>query len=264
VNQSPHILSIVIVLRWFIVNPICCGNGNEIRPLEFCIFDYNYYKIRYMAVVRSTTGGIEINRVLRNTYLLLSLTLLFSAATAGISMAMNFPPMGMVITLVGYFGLLFLTSKFRNSALGLVCVFALTGFMGLTLGPILNYYLTALSNGGQIVMTALGGTGVIFVALSGYVLVTRKDFSFLGGMLVAGILVAFIAGIGAAVFSMPGLSLAVSAMFILLMSGLILFETSNIVHGGETNYITATVTLYVSIYNLFLSLLSILGIFSDE
>ena len=216
------------------------------------------------AVARPTTGSIEINRVLRNTYLLLSLTLLFSALTAGTAMVMNFPPMGMIITLVGYFGLLFLTSKFRNSVLGLVFVFALTGFMGLTLGPILNLYLTAFSNGGQIVMTALGGTGIIFVGLSGYVLVTRKDFSFIGGMLIAGILVAFLAGIGAAVFALPGLSLAVSAMFILLMSGLILFETSNIIHGGETNYITATVTLYVSIYNLFLSLLSILGIFGGD
>jgi len=218
------------------------------------------------AVIRSTTSGIEINRVLRNTYLLLSLTLLFSAAAAGVSMAMNFPPMGIIITFVGYFGLLFLTNKFRNSALGLVFVFALTGFMGLTLGPILDYYLTAFSNGGQIVMMALGGTGLIFVVLSGYVLVTKKDFSFLGGMLLAGILVAFIASIGAAMFSLSGLSLAVSAMFILLMSGLILFETSNIVHdyGGKANYITATVTLYVSIYNLFLSMLSILGIFGDD
>ena len=216
------------------------------------------------AVVRSSTGGIEINRVLKNTYMLLSMTLLFSALTAGISMQMNFPPMGIIVTLIGYFGLLFLTHKFKDSALGLVFVFALTGFMGLTLGPILNAYMTSFSNGGQIVMTALGGTGIIFIALSAYVLVTKKDFSFMGGMLMAGILVAFIAGLGAAVFSIPGLSLAVSAMFILLMSGLILFETSNIVHGGETNYITATVTLYISIYNLFLSLLSILGIFGDD
>ncbi|NKB63353.1 MAG: BAX inhibitor (BI)-1/YccA family protein [Gammaproteobacteria bacterium] len=215
-------------------------------------------------ITRSPARGIEINRVLKNTYMLLSMTLLFSALTAGLSMTMNFPPMNIFITLGGYFGLLFLTSKFKDSALGLVFVFALTGFMGLTLGPILNAYLTSFSNGGQIVMTALGGTGVIFIALSAYVLVTRKDFSFMGGMLMAGILVAFVAGIGAMVFSMPGLSLAVSAMFILLMSGLILFETSNIIHGGETNYITATVTLYISIYNLFLSLLSILGIFGDE
>ncbi len=215
-------------------------------------------------VSRPVSRGIEINSVLRNTYLLLALTLLFSAATAGISMVMQFPPMGMVVTLVGYFGLLFLTSKFQNSALGILFVFALTGFMGLTLGPILNYYIHTLSNGSQIVMTALGGTGMIFVALSAYVLVTRKDFSFMGGMLMAGILVAFLAGLTTLFFPMPALSLAVSAMFILLMSGLILFETSQIIHGGVTNYISATVTLYVAIYNMFLSLLSIFGIFGDD
>ncbi len=215
-------------------------------------------------VVRPIPRGIAFNRVLKNTYLLLSLTLLFSAITAGVSMAMNFPPMGMVITLVGYFGLLFLTGKFQNSSLGILFVFALTGFMGLTLGPILNFYIHALSNGDQIVMTALGGTGTIFIALSTYVLVTKKDFSFMGGMLMAGIMVAFLAGLATLFFPMPALSLAVSAMFILLMSGLILFQTSRILHGGETNYISATVTLYVAIYNLFLSLLSILGIFGSD
>jgi len=145
-----------------------------------------------------------------------------------------------------------------------VSIFALTGFMGLTLGPIINMYVQAFSNGHQLVMTALGGTGVIFVGLSAYALTTRKDFSFMGGFLMVGILVAFLAGIGAMVFSVPGLSLAVSAMFILLMSGMILFQTSEIIHGGETNYILATVSLYVSIYNLFLSLLQILGIFGGD
>jgi len=216
------------------------------------------------AVARPVPRGIELNKVLRNTYLLLSLTLLFSAVTAGLSMAMNFPPMGPIITIGGYFGLLFLTSKFRNSALGVAFVFALTGFMGLTLGPILNFYIQSLSNGSQIVMTALGGTGVIFVALSSYVLVTRKDFSFIGGMLMVGILVAFLAGLATLFVPIPALSLAVSAMFILLMSGLILYQTSEIIHGGETNYISATVTLYVAIYNMFLSLLSIFGIFGDD
>jgi len=216
------------------------------------------------AVVRPAVRGIELNRVLKNTYLLLSLTLLFSALTAGISMAMNFPPMGTIITLVGYFGLLFLTSKFQNSALGLVFVFALTGFMGLTLGPILNFYITNISNGGQIVATALGGTGVIFAGLSAYVLVTKKDFSFIGGMLMAGILVAFLGALVTLIWPMPAMSLAISAMFVLLMSGLILFQTSQIVNGGETNYISATVTLYVSIYNIFLSLLHIFGIFGDD
>lgn len=216
------------------------------------------------AVARPASRGIEMNRVLKNTYFLLSLTLLFSGLTASVSMAMNFPPMGMIITLVGYFGLLFLTNKFRNSALGLVFVFALTGFMGLTLGPILDFYMTSLSNGSQIVATALGGTGAIFIGLSLYVLVTRKDFSFLGGMLMAGILVAFLGSIAAIFLQIPALHLAISAMFILLMSGLILFQTSEIIHGGETNYISATVTLYISIYNIFLSLLQILGIFGED
>ena len=210
-----------------------------------------------------TRPVLETNKVIRNTYMLLSMTLLFSALTAGISVMMDLPHPGLILTLVGYFGLLFLTSKFRDSALGLVFVFALTGFMGLTLGPIINAYLS-LSNGAEIVGMALGGTGVIFVGLSGYALTTRKDFSFMGGFLMVGILVAFLAGLGAAIFSIPALSLAVSAMFVLLMSGLILYETSQIVHGGETNYIMATVTLYVSIYNLFLSLLQLLGAFAGE
>ena len=206
---------------------------------------------------------LESNKVLRNTYALLSMTLIFSGVCAGIAVMTNMPPLGMLITMVGYFGLLFLTTKFSNSAMGLVFVFALTGFMGLTLGPILNMYLS-LPNGGEIVMTAMGGTGIIFLGLSGYALTTRKDFSFLGGFLMVGILVAFLAGIASMFLSMPGLSLAVSAMFILLMSGLILYQTSSIIHGGETNYIMATVTLYVSIYNLFLSLLQLLGAFSGN
>ena len=214
-------------------------------------------------VVRAGARGIEINKVLRNTYMLLAMTLLFSALMAGLAMAMNVPPLGILITLVGWFGLLFLTTRFRNSPLGLVFVFAFTGFMGFTVGPIVQIYMS-LGNGGQVVMTALGGTGIIFVALSSYVLVTRRDFTFIGGMLMVGILVAFIAGLAAAIFSMPALSLAVSAMFVLLMSGLILFQTSQIVNGGETNYIMATITLYITIYNLFMSLLHIFGLFNDD
>ena len=214
--------------------------------------------------VRTVARSVEVNKVLRNTYALLSITLLFSAITATLSMVNQWPHPGLIITLVGYFGLLFLARRFRNSALGIVFVFALTGFMGLTLGPIISFYLTALPNGGQIVMTAMGGTGIIFLGLSAYALTTRKDFSFLGGMLFAGILVAFLAGLGAIIFSIPALSMAVSAMFILLMSGLILYQTSQIIHGGETNYIMATVTLYVAIYNLFLSLLHLLGIFGSD
>ena len=205
----------------------------------------------------------ESNKVIRNTYTLLSMTLIFSAVMAGVSMMLNLPHPGLILTLVGYFGLLFLTSKFRNQSLGLFFVFALTGFMGYTLGPILNAYM-ASANGGQIVMTAMGATGAIFLSLSAYVMTTRKDFSFMGGFLMVGIIVAFLAGLGAFFFEMPGLSLAVSAMFVLLMSGLILYETSNILHGGETNYIMATVTLYVSIFNLFTSLLHLLGAFSGD
>ena len=221
-----------------------------------------------MAIVSSTVTPVQSttlssNKVLRNTYALLSLTLLFSALTAAASIALQLPHPGLLITLAGYFGLFFLTTKFRNSGWGLLCVFALTGFMGYTLGPILSLYLS-LPNGGQLVIMAMAGTGAIFLALSGYVLMSRKDFSFLGGFLAVGILVAFLAGLGAYFFELPGLSLAVSAIFVLLMSGLILYETSNIIHGGETNYIMATVTLYVSIYNLFISLLSLLGFASQE
>jgi modulator of FtsH protease len=212
---------------------------------------------------RTQSGVLATNAVIRNTYMLLSMTLLFSALTAGVSMALKLPHPGLLLTLGGYFGLLFATAKFRNSSLGLVFVFALTGFMGYTLGPILNAYL-ALANGGQIVMTAMAGTGVIFIGLSGYALVSRKDFSFMGGFLMAGILAGFLAGLGAVMFDMPALSLAVSSMFILLMAGLILYETSNIIHGGETNYIMATVTLYVSIFNLFTSLLHLLGFMNAE
>ena len=207
---------------------------------------------------------LATNKLIRNTYMLLSMTLLFSAVTAGIAMATNMPFMGPLVTLGGYFGLLFLTTSLRNSAWGLVSIFALTGFMGLTLGPMINAYLTFFSNGSQLVMTAMAGTAVIFVGLSGYALTTRKDFSFLGGFLMVGILVAFLAGIGAMIFSLPALSLAVSAVFIMLMAGLILYQTSQMVHGGETNYIMATITLYVSIYNLFTSLLHILGAVAGE
>jgi modulator of FtsH protease len=210
-------------------------------------------------IFKQRTGGtLAINKVLRNTYSLLSMTLLFSALTAGTSMMLNLPHPGILLTLGGYFGLLFLTSKYKDSAKGLAFVFALTGFMGYTLGPMLNSYLS-LPNGGQIVMTAMAGTGIIFLGLSAYALTSRKDFSFMGSFLMVGILVAFLAGIGAMFFEMPGLSLAVSAMFVLLMSGLILYQTSEIINGGETNYIMATVTLYVTIFNLFTSLLHLLG-----
>lgn len=202
-------------------------------------------------------------RVLRNTYLLLSLTLAFAAITAGASAALGLPHPGMLLTLLGYFGLFYLVNKNRDRGLGVAFVFALTGFMGYTLGPVINHYLH-LPNGGQIVMTALGGTAAIFLGLSGYALVTTRNLASLGGFLTVGVLVAFLTGIAALLFQIPALSLAVSAVFVLLMSGMILFETNNIVRGGETNYVMATVGLFVSIFNLFTSLLHLLGFASSN
>lgn len=216
-----------------------------------------------VAASRPQTAVLATNRVIRNTYSLLSMTLLFSALTAAISVKLSLPHPGLLITLGVYFGLLFLTHKLRNSVWGLLSVFAFTGFMGYTLGPILNAYL-ALPNGGQLVVSAMGATGGIFLGLSLYALTSRRDFSFMDGFLMAGILVAFLAGLGALFFEMPGLSLVVSAMFVLLMAGLILYQTSSLIHGGETNYIMATVALYVTIFNLFTSLLHLLGFMNSN
>lgn len=210
-------------------------------------------------VISTRASALSTNKVLRNTYLLLGATLAFSALTAGLAMALNLPHPGFLITMVGYFGLLFATTKTQNSVWGLFWVFALTGFMGLTLGPIVSAYLKFLPNGHEVVTTALGVTAVTFVGLSAYAVKSGRDFSFLGGFLTVGILGAFLLGLVAFFFHLPTLSLAVSGMFVLAMGGLILFETGNIIHGGQTNYISATVTLYVAIYNLFLSLLNLLG-----
>ncbi|TVQ32614.1 MAG: Bax inhibitor-1/YccA family protein [Wenzhouxiangella sp.] len=217
--------------------------------------------------LRTTTlprsQGVEMDegarKVLRNTWNLLAMTLLFSAFMGYVAMANNWPYPGVLITLVGYFGLLFLTMALRNSAWGILSVFALTGFMGATFGPIINSYLTVFSNGHELVIAAFGATAVAFVGLSGFALVTKRDFSFLGPFLFVGILVAFMAGLAAIFLQMSALGLAVSAMFALLMCGLILFQTQQIVRGGERNYIMATVTLFVSIYNLFSSLLHLFG-----
>ena len=212
---------------------------------------------------RGAQSVLAANRVIRNTYMLLSMTLLFAAVTAATSVALKLPHPGLIITLVGYFGLLFATARLKNSGWGILSVFALTGFMGYTLGPIVSHYL-GLPNGGQTVMMAMGGTAAIFLGLSGYALSTKKDFSFMGGFLMVGILLAFLAGLAAIFFAIPALSLTVSAAFVLLMSGLILYETSNIIHGGETNYVMATVTLFVSIFNLFTSLLHLLGFMNSN
>lgn len=213
--------------------------------------------------VQTIGSTISTNKLIKNTYTLLSMTLLFSAVMAGVSIALNLPHPGIIVTLLGYLGLLFLTYKLKNSAWGLLSVFGLTGFMGITLGPIISHYLS-LPNGGQVVMSAMGATGALFLGLSAYALTTRKDFSFMGGFLFVGVMVAFLAGLGAIFFEMPMLALAVSGMFVLLASGLILYETSQLIHGGETNYIIATVSLYVSIYNLFASLLHIFGATSGD
>ncbi len=221
---------------------------------------------RAVSAGRTTAGGsaLATNKVLRNTYALLAMTLLFSATMAGTAMAINAPPMHWLLVLGGYFGLLFLTTALRNSIWGLASVFALTGFMGFTLGPIISLYLTAFSNGAELVMMALGGTGLIFLGLSAYALTTQRDFSFMRGFIFAGVLVAFAGSIIAILFSIPALSLAVSAAFVVLMSALILYQTGEIINGGETNYIMATITLYVTIYNLFLSLLQLLSAFAGE
>ena len=215
------------------------------------------------AIDAGQSAAISANRVLRNTYMLLSMTLAFSALVAGVSVALKLPHPGIIITLIGYFGLLFLTMKLRSSVWGLASVFALTGFMGYTLGPIIGHYLN-MPNGTQTVMTAMGGTAVIFLGLSMYAITTRKDFSFMGGFLMVGMLVAFAASLAGIFLQIPALSLAISAAMVLLMSGFILFETSNIIHGGETNYIMATVSLFVSIFNLFTSLLHLLGFTSND
>jgi len=213
---------------------------------------------------RAQAGVLQTNKVLRNTYMLLSLTLLFSAVTAGIAMALQVGMAGYWIAFIGGFVTLLALPRFANSSTGIALVFLFTGLLGFALGPILNLYLTMFTNGGQIVMMALGGTGVIFLGLSGYALTTKKDFSFLQGFLMVGILLAVVASFATLFFHVPVFSLAISGVFVLLMSGMILFQTSQIIHGGETNYIMATVNLYVALYNLFLSLLRILAAFAGN
>lgn len=222
------------------------------------------YQDTQMTRSQSQTQSVNTSKVLRNTYGLLALTLLFSAATAGTAMAMGIERMNILVFFIGAYGLMFLVHKTANSALGLLSTFAFTGFMGFTLGPILSAYLT-LPNGAQLIMTALGMTGLTFVGLSAVALITRKDFSFLANFLMAGAIVLIIAMVAGIFLQIPALSLMVSAGFVLFASAAILYQTSEIVHrSGETNYILATITLYVSIYNLFVSLLSILGIMSQD
>lgn len=216
----------------------------------------------------SEQSVLQTNKVIRNTYMLLSMTLVFSAVTAGISMAIN-PPFIMYLgSVIASFVLLFILNKKQNSAAALPLVFGFTGLLGFGLGPILNQYL-GLPNGGEIIMTAMGMTALTFVGLSAYVLTSRKDFSFMGGFLSAGLMVAIIAMV--AMFILPmfgvnvgGFHLALSALVVLLMAGFILYDTSNIVNGTYTNYIMATTSLYLNIYNLFIHLLMLTGLLSDD
>ncbi|TEI00415.1 Bax inhibitor-1/YccA family protein [Pseudomonas aeruginosa] len=201
----------------------------------------------------------EVSGVLRNTYGLLALTLAFSGLVAYVSQQMRLPYPNVFVVLIDFYGLFFLTVKLRNSAWGLVSTFALTGFMGYTLGPILNMYL-GLPNGGSVITSAFAMTALVFFGLSAYVLTTRKDMSFLSGFITAGFFVLLGAVLVSLFFQISGLQLAISAGFVLFSSAMILYQTSAIIHGGERNYIMATISLYVSIYNLFISLLQIFGI----
>jgi modulator of FtsH protease len=214
------------------------------------------------ALYRADSIGIEsalsTNKVLRNTYMLLGMTLLFSSLTAGISMAIGLSQgAALILSLVG-FGLIFIVNKTADSSKGLLAIFAFTGVMGAAIGPMLSHYL-AMPGGPALVMQALGGTAVVFFGLSAYALTTRKDFSYMGGFLMVGLLVAVVAMIANIFLNIPALSLTISAAVVMIMSGLILFDTSRIINGGETNYIRATVSLYLNIYNLFINLLRLLS-----
>ncbi|MFR0690730.1 Bax inhibitor-1/YccA family protein [Enterobacterales bacterium AE_CKDN230030158-1A_HGKHYDSX7] len=205
----------------------------------------------------------EVSGVLRNTYGLLALTLAFSGLVAYASQQLRLPYPSIFVVLLGFYGLFFLTVKLRNSAWGLVSTFALTGFMGYTLGPILNLYL-GMANGAGVISSAFFMTALVFFGLSAYVLTTRKDMSFLSGFITAGFFVLLGAVLVSLFFQISGLQLAISAGFVLFSSAMILFQTSAIIHGGERNYIMATISLYVSIYNLFISLLQIFGIMGSD
>ncbi|QZQ48873.1 FtsH protease modulator YccA [Erwinia persicina] len=210
-------------------------------------------------IVSSTRESslLSTHRVLRNTYFLLGLTLAFSALTATLSTLYALPAPGLILMLVGFYGLMFLTYRLANSPAGILAAFAFTGFLGYCLGPILNSFMSA--GMGDVIALALGGTALVFFCCSACVLTTRKDMSFLSGMLMAGFVVLLIAVVANIFLNIPALHMAISVLFVLFSTGAILWETSNIIHGGETNYIRATVSLYVSLYNIFVSLLSLLG-----
>ncbi|MGK0442491.1 MAG: modulator of FtsH protease [Pseudohongiellaceae bacterium] len=222
----------------------------------------------FAASAASADSALATNKVLRNTYMLLSMTLLVSAGAAGLAMWSNLSyGAGMMMSIAAIVLIWFVLPKTANTSKGIYVVFAFTALLGGALGPVLNHYL-AMANGSQIVMQALGGTALVFFTLSGYVLTTRKDFSFMAGFLMTGLVVVVLIAVALMFGSMFGLNLpaaqlALSGGIVLLMSGFILFDTSRIIHGGETNYLMATVSLYLNIYNLFTSLLHILGVMRD-
>lgn len=217
---------------------------------------------RSMYSSASQPSVLQTNKVLRNTYMLLAMTLAFSAVCAGIAMAVGISPMMSLVMTIGAFITLFVVQKKADSASGIYWVFAFTGLMGASLGYTLNFYLGVAGPG--LIMEALGATALVFFALSGYALTTKKDFSFMGGFLVVGLVVVLVAAIANIFFAVPAVSLAISAAIVFIMSGFILFDTSRIIHGGETNYIRATVSLYLNIYNLFTSILHLLGAFGSD
>jgi len=215
----------------------------------------------YNSDSQASAESFEVSKVLRNTYALLGLTLAFSALTAGVAMAFNVPHFGL-LSLIPTIGLLFAVQKFKNSGMGLILVFALTGWLGVTLAPLLNAFLAA--GAGDTIMLALGGTAAIFFAMSGYILITKKNMSYMGGFLMVGMLVAFIAMIANAFMQIPALHLVICGIFLVLSSLMIMYQTSAIIHGGERNYISATVSLYVSLYNIFVVLLQLIGMGGDD
>lgn len=216
-----------------------------------------------MAGIENTASILETNKVLRNTYMLLGMTLLATAAAAGLAIVLNLPPLAALVCMIASFIMIFVVNKTADSAKGIAMIFIFSILMGMSLGPMLQMYLK-MANGPSLVFQAFAGTALIFFSLSAYTLTTRKDFSFMGGFLVVGLIVALVAIIANIFLHIPALSLTISAVVILLMSGFILFDTSRIIHGGETNYIRATIALYLNVYNIFVHLLSILGIAGDD
>ena len=205
---------------------------------------------------------LSTHKVLRNTYFLLGLTMAFSAVVAYISMSLNLPYPNLIVLLVGFYGLLFVTNRLANSAWGILAAFAFTGFMGYTIGPILNMYVARGME--DLIMLAFAGTAIVFFACSAYVLTTKKDMSFLSTAIFSLFIVLLLGIVASFFFQIQALAVGISALFVVFSTMTILYETSNIIHGGETNYIRATVSIYVSIYNLFISLLRLLSIFSSD